>query len=170
MESYHLFKVHASTLEPYTPARGAYYIAGSARATATGGRVEGEDDHLLVSLPPGFVGVFSGESFYSQSVRPVDVGRCSVRTGGAFVSRPSVGSLGRLAKSIAESVSAAAYHVLDFLPEDKAICERIQRGVSGNYRPGRLVPMERVVADFGHYVNWRLNRVEPPSVYTETKR
>ena len=92
MESYHLFKVHASTLEPYTPARGAYYIAGSARATATGGRVEGEDDHLLVSLPPGFVGVFSGESFYSQSVRPVDVGRCSLRTGGAFVSRPSIGS------------------------------------------------------------------------------
>ena len=169
MESYHLFKVHASTLEPYTPTRGAYYIAGSARATATGGRVEGDDDYLLVSLPPGFVGVFSGESFYWQSVHPVDVGRCSVRTGAAFVSRPNVGSLGRLGKSIADTVSAAAYPLLDFLPEDKAICERVQRGVSGNYRPGRLVPMERVVADFGHYVNWRLNGVEPPSVYKETK-
>ena len=27
--------------------------------------------------------------------------------------------------------------------------------------------MERVVADFGHYLNWRLNQVEPPPVYTE---
>ena len=50
----------------------------------------------------------------------------------------------------------------DFLPEDKAICERVQRGVSGDFVPGPLVPMERVVADFGHYLNWRLNDVEPP--------
>ena len=88
MESYHLFKVHRTTLEPYTPTKGAYYIAGSARGTATGGRVKGDDDYLLVSLPPAFVGVFSGGSFYWQSVRPIDVGRCAVRTGGAFASPP----------------------------------------------------------------------------------
>ena len=33
-----------------------------------------------------------------------------------------------------------------------------------------LPPMERVVADFGHYLNWRLNHVEPPPVHTETTR
>ena len=32
------------------------------------------------------------------------------------------------------------------------------------------VPMERVVADFGHYLDWRLNHVEPPPVHTETTR
>ena len=170
MESYHLFKVHPTTLEPYAPTKGAYYIAGSARATATGGRVESDDDYLLVSLPPAFVGVFSGGSFYWLSVRPTDVGRCAVRTGGAFASPPGAGSLGKLAKSIAATVSAVAYPVVDFLPEDKAICERVQRGVSGDFVPGRLVAMERVVADFGHYLNWRLNKVEPPPVYTETKR
>ena len=170
MESYHLFKVHPTTLEPYTPTKGAYYIAGSARGTATGGRVKGDDDYLLVSLPPAFVGVFSGGSFYWQSVRPIDVGRCAVRTGGAFASPPGAGSLGKLAKSIAASVSAVAYPMVDFLPEDKAICERVQRGVSGDFVPGRLVAMERVVADFGHYLNWRLNKVGPPAVYTETIR
>ena len=41
MESYHLFQVHPETLEPYSPTKGAYYITGSARATATGGTTEG---------------------------------------------------------------------------------------------------------------------------------
>ena len=67
-------------------------------------------------------------------------------------------------------MSAAAYPMVDFLPEDKAICERVQRGVAGDFAPGRLVPMERVVADFGHYLDWRLNHVEPPPVHTETTR
>ena len=49
MESYHLFQVHPRTLEPYTPTKDAYYITGSARATATGGRSKGQDDYLLVN-------------------------------------------------------------------------------------------------------------------------
>ena len=68
MESYHLFEVHATTLEPYTPTKGAYYITGSARATATGGTYKDEDDYLLISLPPGFVGVFTKDSFVWQAV------------------------------------------------------------------------------------------------------
>ena len=87
-----------------------------------------------------------------------------MRTGGAFASPLGAGYLGKLAKSIAASVSAVAYPMVDFLPEDKAICERVQRGVSGDFVPGRLVAMERVVADFGHYLNWRLNKVGPPAV------
>ena len=170
MESYHLFKVHPTTLEPYAPTRGAYYIAGSARATVTGGTVKGDEDYLLVSLPPGFVGVFSGGSFDWLSVYPVGVARCTVRLGSASAPGPH-GSLGRLARSISESISAAAYPVKDFLPEDKAICERVQRGASGDFAPGPLVPMERVVADFGHYLNWRLNDVEPPPpAYAEPSR
>ena len=168
MESYHLFKVHPATLEPYAPTRDAYYIAGSARATVTGGTVKGGEDYLLVSLPPGFVGVLSEGRFDWLSVHPIGLARCSVRTGSAVATAP--GAVGRLARSIAESVSAAAYPMADFLPEDKAICERVQRGVAGDFVPGRLVPMERVVADFGHYLNWRLNHVEPPPVHTETTR
>ena len=166
MESYHLFQVHSKTLEPYTPTRDAYYIAGSARATATGGRVEGADDYLLVSLPPSFVGVFNSGAFYWQTVHPAGVDRCTVRTGGAFASAPQRRPRGRLARWFSRTANYG-YSLPDFLPEDKAICERGQRGASGDFNPGRLVPAERVVADFGHYLNWRLNDIEPPIVHTE---
>jgi len=56
---------------------------------------------------------------------------------------------------------AGAHGLLKFLFEDKVICERFQRGVGGDFAPGRLAPMERVIEDFGHYLNWRLNGVEP---------
>ena len=167
MESYHLFQVHPRTLEPHTPTKGAYYVAGSARATATGGTSKGSDDYLLISLPPGFVGVLTPGSFVWQSVQPISPERCAVRTGGAFASAPPVSPRGRLAKRIIRSIGNAAYLLPDFLPEDKAICERGQRGAAGDFIPGRLVPMERVVADFGHYLNWRLNDIEPPAVHTE---
>ncbi|MDE0037283.1 MAG: aromatic ring-hydroxylating dioxygenase subunit alpha [Gammaproteobacteria bacterium] len=167
MESYHLFKVHATTLEPVSPTKGAYYITGSARATATGGSTKGHDDYLLVSLPPGFVGVLTRGSFVWLAVHPIDTDRCTVRTGGAFASHRRGGGLDRLRDWIGRTMGEVAYAVPDFLPEDKAICERVQRGIGGDFAPGQLVPMERVVADFGHYLNWRLNEVEPPAVHTE---
>ncbi len=166
MESYHLFQVHPKTLEPYTPTRDAYYITGSARATATGGRVEGGDDYLLISLPPNFVGVLTPGSLVWQAVYPVGVDRCTVRTGGAYSSVPRGSSTGRLAKWVSRTIGSS-YSLPDFLPEDKAICERGQRGASGDFNPGHLVPVERVVADFGHYLNWRLNDIQPPGVHTE---
>ena len=164
MESYHLFKVHPKTLEPYTPTRDAYYVAGSARATATGGKYKGQEDYLLLSLPPGFVGVLSQDSFVWQVVEPVDTAKCSVRTGGAFRAHKGTGALGRIGEWLAESM-ANAYPQADFLQEDKAICERVQRGFTGDFTPGSLVPIERVVSDFEHYLNWRLNDVEPPPAH-----
>ncbi len=166
MESYHLFKVHPTTLEPYTPTRGAYYITGSARATATGGANRDEGDYLLLSLPPGFVGVCTRDSFVWQAVSPAGTHRCAVRTGGAFASPRHGGALGGLGKWFTNTVGAG-YALPDFLSEDKAICERIQRGFSGDFVPGRLLPVERVVADFGHYLDWRINDVEPPAIHAE---
>ena len=168
MESYHLFQVHPKTLEPYSPTRDAYYVAGSARATATGGRVEGADDYLLISLPPNFVGAFNSGGFFWQAVHPMGTHRCAVRTGGGYESPGGSRTGGRLSRWIRRTASSAAgYSLPDFLPEDKAICERGQRGATGDFSPGRLVPAERVVADFGHYLNWRLNGVEPPTVHRE---
>ena len=161
MESYHLFKVHPETLEPFTPTKDAYYVAGSARATATGGTFKGQDDYLLLSLPPGFVGVLTRGSFIWQAVHPVDTERCAVRTGGAFVSDRRASLFSRLGEWL-NWAAATAYPQSDFLREDKAICERVQRGVTGEFVPGCLVPIERVVVDFGDYLNWRLNDVEPP--------
>ena len=168
MESYHLFQVHPKTLDPYTPTKDAYYIAGSARATATGGKVENQDDYMLISLPPNFVGVFNAGGFYWQTVHPIDTQRCTVRTGGAFAAGPKDSSSGRFRRWTSQLASnAAVYSLPDFLPEDKAICERGQRGAIGDFEPGLLVHAERVVADFGHYLNWRINAIEPPAVHTE---
>ena len=139
-------------------------ITGSARAT--GGTNRGEGDYLLISLPPGFVGVFTQDSLVWQAVHPDGVDRCSARTGGAFASPPGDSALGGLGKWFAQAIGVG-YSLPDFLAEDKAICERIQRGYSGDFAPGRLLPVERVVADFGHYLNWRLNDVEPPEAHSE---
>lgn len=166
MESYHLFRVHPKTLEPFSPTKGAYYVTGSARATATGGTVVGDDDYLLVSLPPGFVGVFNSGAFLWQAVHPIDTERCAVRTGAAWAGASSTRPRSRLANWLSRKVGSAAYGLPDFLPEDKAICERGQRGAIGDFAPGPLVAIERVVADFGHYLNWRLNGVEPPAAHT----
>ena len=164
MESYHLFKVHPETLEPFAPTKDAYYIAGSARATATGGTFKGQDDYLLLSLPPGFVGILTRDGFAWQTVHPVGTDRCAVRTGGASVLlRRAGGPFERIVKFL-NRAAAAAYPQTDFLREDKTICERVQRGVSGEFVPGSLLPIERVVIDFGDYLNWRLNDIEPPSV------
>lgn len=158
MESYHLFQVHPETLEPYTPTKDAYYISGSAVATATGGKSKGQDDYVLFSLPPGFVGVLTTASLLWQVAYPVDATSCTIRTGGAFTSPPPERAGSRAAKWMTKATSAAAALALpDFLPEDKAICERGQLGAIGDYQPGQLLGVEQVVADFGQYLDLRLN-------------
>ncbi len=166
MESYHLFQVHPETLEPYSPTKESYYIRGSANATATGGTSKGEDDYTLISLPPGVVGVLTPGSFVWQAVTPLSVDRCTVRTGGAFSTPAPERQKGPMARWLTAATNAAAVAAIpDFLPEDKAICERGQRSAVGDFEPGQLLQIERVVADFGHYLNWRINDVPPPPAH-----
>lgn len=159
MESYHLFKVHPKTLEPITPTKGAYYITGSPKATATGGSSKGGEDYLLVSLPPGFVGVFSQGSFLWQAVHPIETHRCEVRTGGAFKSNGSSNLIGHLSAWF--NWSAETMLPGDFLAEDKEICQRVQSGISGDFSPGQLLKIERVVVDFGRYLHGKLHAGTP---------
>lgn len=166
MESYHLFKVHPETLEPFTPTAHAYYIVGSADGTATGGAQQGEDDYVLLSLPPNFVGVISGKSLLYQYVEPISAGRTRTISGGAFeYTDPEQSSkIGALLKKATQRVSESL--IPDFLPEDKWICERGQLAASGDFDPGTIVPMERVITDFHHYLKRQLHNVEPPPVAT----
>lgn len=159
MESYHLFKVHPSTLEPFTPTRDSYYITGSPTATATGGSHKDDEDYLLISLPPGFVGIFSQGTFLWQSVHPIDTHRCEVRTGGAFKSKDSSNLVGNLKAWF--NWSAGAMLPGDFLAEDKEICQRVQLGISGEFVPGQLLKIEQVVIDFGRYLYQRLTEGAP---------
>ena len=166
MESYHLFKVHPETLEPFTPTADAYYFSGSADGTATGGSQQGDSDYVLISLPPNFVGVISGRSFVYQVVEPVTASRSRIVAGGAFESKDPA-KVGTLAGFLSMATSRLSESMLpDFLPEDKWICERGQRAATGDFDPGTIVPMEQVIVDFHHYLNRQLHDVTPPPVTT----
>lgn len=166
MESYHLFKVHPETLEPYTPTADAYYIVGHADGTATGGSQTGDEDYVLLSLPPNFVGVISGASFLYQYVEAISTGRTRTTSGGAFeYTDPEQSSkIGGLLKKASQRVSESL--IPDFLPEDKWICERGQMAASGDFTPGPIIPVEHVITDFHHYLNRQLHGVDPPPVAT----
>ena len=159
MESYHLFKVHKETLETVTPTRDAYYVAGSADWSLTGGRLVVEkgllqrlmagsypdayNHYILVSLPPSFVGVLTWESFGWIQVLPSSSTQSTIVSGG-----------------IAEGGGENRYEsefTQQFFAEDKAICEHVQKGMMARHSSGgKLVEMERVVVDFHQFLASRL--------------
>lgn len=179
MESYHLFKVHEKTLERITPTRGAYYIEGSAAWTLTGGEIvdggggvtgkllstlfgggTGGGHYVLVSIPPSFVGVVTKDSWDWIVAHPVSPSS----------TRVLLGSLGRSSPDLVTRMVAGGYTAA-FLEEDRAICERVQTGMAARLSAGgRLVPLERVVVDFHHYLAWRLTGESPPGRYMEAAR
>ena len=144
MESYHLFKVHDETLEPYTP---------------TG------DHYTLLSLPPNFVGVLTNDSLLWEAVQPTVFDRTRIVTGGAYRHPTPEDSKG-LSKLTSVTTAAAGAMLPDFLSEDEDICERGQRAAAGDYTPGVLVPMEQVISDFHHYLNRQLHGADVPPVRT----
>lgn len=161
MESYHLFKVHKTTLETFSPTRDAYYIAGSSEWALTGGLTQRKkgivekllgsqhnelyDHYMLVSLPPSFVGVLSYGSFGWLSAHPVNETTTKIRSGATHAG----GSMQGTAQMDAFTKA--------FFLEDKEMCERIQRGMRSRLsKGGKLVDMEQVVVDFHNYLGVRL--------------
>lgn len=158
IESYHLFMVHRNTLEITTPSKKAYYVAGHADWTITGGAMEGMEQgtlskwftgarsealnhYLLVFLPPGFIGILTYESFDWISVMPDGPEHCTVYVGGMAETAPGAGD------------KQANEFAAQFLQEDKDICERVQKGMgSRHHQGGKLLDMERIVIDFHQYL------------------
>ena len=173
MESSRLFQMPASTLEQVTPTRGANYIDGSAAWTLTGGEIcqyggygflgrqlsrlfesaKAHTDHyVLVSIPPSFVGVATNESWDWLAVHPLSPGSTSVFTGSLTKATPDI-----------TTKWVPSGYVTASLDEDRAICERVQSGMAARAsHGGRLLPLERAVIDFHHYLGWRLLGEEPP--------
>ncbi|MEM1232111.1 MAG: aromatic ring-hydroxylating dioxygenase subunit alpha [Pseudomonadota bacterium] len=169
MESYHLFKVHKSTLELVSPTRDAYYIAGSSEWSLTGGATaraqsasnsagkaadrERSGHYVLVQLAPSFVGVLTPGSFGWLSAHPVDEETTRVRSGATY--------LGDHAPAQDDPFTRA------FFAEDQAMCERVQQGMrSQRSKGGKLVDMEQVIVDFHQFLASRLGGT-PPSPYFE---
>jgi len=155
LDSYSHFRVHSETIEPVSPTDAAYYLAGSARATVTGGESTDRADHLVISLPPSFVAIVYPDALLWQALRPLDVGRTEVLTGMAGESTNDAGTV----------VNLPGWNAA-FVDEDRAICERLQSNTSSHYAPGPLLELERALGDFNEYLSWRLtqHQPDPPSI------
>lgn len=157
IESYHLFMVHRETLEVNTPSKKAYYVAGGADWSITGGEIvtqrgalaklfsgslpECANHYLLIYLPPGFIGILTYESFDWIAITPDGAEHCLVQSGGLTAHKISTEDVAK------DSFTNA------FLSEDKAICERVQAGMgSTHHSGGKLLEVERIVVDFHQYL------------------
>lgn len=170
MESYHLFKVHRSTLETVAPTKDAFYVEGHEEWSLTAGgyggvmnstrrllgtQKKGPDHHyLLICLPPSFVGIMgAGGSLEYLSMLPDGPGRAYVR-GGAV-------SMKKIKSDKATEEFGAA-----FLEEDKWICERAYTGMHTKHATGgQLVTLERIVQNFHRYLGNRLYGLALSAVY-----
>lgn len=154
LDSYSHFRVHAETIEPFSPTDAAYYLAGSASATVTGGESSERADHLVISLPPSFVAIVYPDALLWQSFNPVAVDRTAVTTGFAGESPGESGV----------TVNLPGWNAA-FVDEDRAICERLQTNVGARGVEGPLLEIERPLGDFHEYLAWRLadHMPQPPT-------
>ncbi|MBQ4810602.1 aromatic ring-hydroxylating dioxygenase subunit alpha [Pseudoalteromonas luteoviolacea] len=174
MESYHLFKVHKTTLETVTPTRQAFDIAGYSEWTLTGGEMKDTasklakwfrgsypkvfDNYVLISIPPSFVGILTSESLSWVQVLPQGSEQCIVRSAG--ISNVKVSAEDKAEKAFVDA----------FFAEDKEICERVQKGMGSTLaRGGKLVTMEKVVADFHQFLGSRLFNTPTSGFYEAPK-
>jgi len=154
LDTYSHFRVHAETIEPFSPTDAAYYLAGSARATVTGGESVERADHLVISLPPSFVAIVYPDSILWQTFTPLAVDQTLVTTGVGGERTAGTGS----------AVSLPGWGA-SFVDEDRAICERLQANTSARWDPGPLLDIERSLGDFHGYLAWRLAEQEPGAAH-----
>ncbi len=158
LDSYSHFRVHAETIEPVSPTDAAYYLAGSARSTVSGGESAERADHMVVALPPSFVAVIYPDSVLWQAVAPTSIGQTTVTTGVA-------------GEQVIENGTVVSIPGWDasFIDEDREICERVQRNSAARWKPGPLLDLERSLADFHTYLAWKLagTEPEPPMIAAE---
>ncbi|WDE07099.1 aromatic ring-hydroxylating dioxygenase subunit alpha [Thalassomonas viridans] len=172
LESYHIFKVHKETLEPVTPTKLAYYVAGSAAWTITGGKLVDDvgtltkwlrgkyprayDHYQLIFLPPSLVMILDYDSLSWLHVLPDGPETCVIRSGTIFP------------ESLFKEDQASQAFTRAFFREDKKICERVQKGMHSKIgKGGKLVEMERSVVDFHQYLAAMLFAAETDDFYED---
>ncbi|WDE10276.1 aromatic ring-hydroxylating oxygenase subunit alpha [Thalassomonas haliotis] len=157
LESYHIFKVHKETLETLSPTKLAYYVAGSASWTITGGKLVDDagkltkwlrgkypaayDHYQVIVLPPSLVMILDYGSLSWLHILPDGAECCLVRSGSIFP------------KSVFKEDLQSQAFTHAFFQEDKWICQRLQKGMHSKIgKGGKLVEMERSVVDFHQYL------------------
>lgn len=172
LESYHIFKVHKETLETLSPTKLAYYVAGSASWTITGGKLVDDagkiskwlrgkyppayDHYQVIVLPPSLVMILDYGSLSWLHVLPEGDETCVIRSGSIFP------------KSVFKEDQQSQAFTQAFFQEDKWICERVQKGMHSKIgKGGKLVEMERSVVDFHQYLAARLFAADTDDFYED---
>jgi phenylpropionate dioxygenase-like ring-hydroxylating dioxygenase large terminal subunit len=162
-ESYHHIGVHGVTLEPYFPGLGTACEPGTAaytlhvvpvapeRGAAAAEDGIGERGLLIVGIYPNLVLALTPEHLTWFAFRPLGHDRTPVVVGMSAVAELPAGAR----EAAAEGFRATIQAILD---EDRRSCAGVQRGLSmADAASGRLMPIERPIAEFVRYLDTRLN-------------
>jgi choline monooxygenase len=156
-ESYHVFKVHRTTLEPYTPTSTVEVLPGGPGynhhtmtevRTPEGKPLIGTDDednkHHLTCIYPCMTMSIASSGILWLSVRPLGYERLRYR---AWLARDM-----NAEHATEASIKQEIEGMLAFMAEDKVIIAGVQEGLSsGVGNRGPLNDMERTNWEFGHY-------------------
>lgn len=168
-ESYHVFRVHPKTLEPYTPTASVRVLPGGpgynlhtmdtrdSRADLEAGisSLAHLDDEALKTTPlsciyPSHTVAVQGATVIWLSLQPLGAGRVRCRSGGAILT--DVGDTARRSE-IYEGMRTSTGA---FMAEDKVRIEAVQQGLQVFEPSQPYCAMERTNWEFGKYLHGRL--------------
>ena len=152
METYHLFTIHRNSLEPTFPSSQCFYGEGNERWAVVGGTSVGDFERdtwlgvlvwptLLMVMQPPLRGSGARDSIVWTSTLSATAETCLV-------------SAGITASYTERADPLISEQIFD---EDRIQSENQQRGIrSHRNRPGPMLPLERNLVDFHHYLGSRL--------------
>ena len=157
-ESYHVFRVHKSTLEPDTPTSTVEVLAGGpgynhhtmrcVTAAAASGEEEDDREHLCCIYPSLTLAIRTSSAIW-LSILPLDYNRLRLR---AWVARDM-----HVDDAEGPAFEEDLKLVAAFMAEDKTINTGVQKGLeSGAGNRGPLHEMEKTNWQFGHYLASKL--------------
>ena len=155
-ESYHVFRVHKTTLEPDTPTTSVEVLPGGAgynhhtmrSVTAASGNNEDDREHLSCIYPSLTFAIRTASTIW-LSILPLTYNRLRLR---AWVAKDL-----RVGRTTESEFKAEMELVAAFIAEDKVINTGVKKGLeSGVGNRGPLNEMEKTNWQFGQYVANRL--------------
>jgi len=165
IESYHLFQLHRTTIDPTMPTRDTANVAGSPRWTVNAGVLAGDYERkhwILCAIHPFWVVVIqpppSGESgpdtwAWQAQVPGATPTTCKVNGGSVYLPRTGLE---------VEVVKEGEEDVYNFFFEDKVQCELQQRAMRAQRtQGGKYVELERILVDLYNHMAWRVFDCEP---------